>query len=111
MSINYWNGECVVKNFLDGTGYYGVQSISKPKKNQQKVIFKGTRPFWFKDIIENGNNLKMGAEYTIKTKEKLSSWTKITLEETGELFYNLAWFEEKDKERLKRVFSIKNEIL
>ncbi len=60
-----------------------------------KVIFLGTKEFWFTDIIENGKKLEIGREYTIKDKKFLSSWTKITLEETGDLYYNAAWFEEK----------------
>ncbi len=57
-----------------------------------KVIFTGTTMFWFTDIIANGKKLKKGAKYTIKSKQIASSWTGITLEETGDLEYNLGWF-------------------
>jgi hypothetical protein len=58
-----------------------------------KVIFRGTRIFWFTNMIDNGNKLTIGQEYTISSIITASSWTGITLNETGDLEYNASWFD------------------
>ncbi len=62
-------------------------------KTGDKVKFIGTKMFWFANMIENGDKLEKGAIYTIKSILILSSWTKFTLDETGDLEYNSVWFE------------------
>ena len=59
-----------------------------------KVKFVGNRMewFWFTDIIANGKKLTKGAIYTVSGIEEASSWTGITLKETGDLVYNDHWF-------------------
>lgn len=73
--------------FCNTTGEY--ESL----KTGDKVIFTGVKPFWFTDITTNGYKLEVGRKYTIKSRKTNSSWSNITLEETGDLEYNLAWFE------------------
>ena len=60
-----------------------------------KIKYTGCNPkFWFIEIIANAvNNLTIGHTYTIRTKTINSSWTSITLKETGLHQYNLSWFE------------------
>jgi len=58
-----------------------------------KVTFKGVRkPFWFNDYVKNGESLEVGKKYTVKELTEYSSWTKVVLEETGDLSYNYSWF-------------------
>ena len=62
-------------------------------KAGDKVKFIKVGPFWFTDLIENGKKLTKGKVYTVSTKSIASSWTGITLEETGDKEYSLGWFE------------------
>ena len=57
-----------------------------------KVRFMGVRMFWYKDILDNGMELKLYDIFTVKSVKIASSWTAITLEETGDLEYNDEWF-------------------
>jgi hypothetical protein len=57
-----------------------------------KIQFKGVGPFWFNNMVENGKKLQKFEVYTIKTVKIASSWTGITLEETGDLEYSAGWF-------------------
>jgi len=61
-----------------------------------KLQFIGVnKNFWFLEIISNAEkNLKIGQIYTLNKTHVASSWTAITLVETGELEYNLMWFKE-----------------
>jgi len=62
-------------------------------KVNDKVIFNGVRPLWFTDIIDNAkNNLKADDTYTVSSLKEFSSYSIITLKETGDLEYNHAWF-------------------
>ena len=62
-------------------------------KIANKARFLGVSPYFFADIMENGNKLVVGNTYTVSSKKVLSSHTIITLEETGGLEYNDHWFE------------------
>ena len=63
-------------------------------KNGSKVIFKGTRMFWFKNMIENANKLlEVDKEYTISKIELASSWCAVILEEFPDNKFALNWFE------------------
>lgn len=68
---------------------------SLPKKVGDKVIFKGTKPFWYRDMIAEADaHLVVGGEYTLRSVSAASSWTAVTLEERhpSEIF-NYSWFE------------------
>ena len=67
---------------------------AEPLRPGDKLRFCGTRPFWFADVIANAErSLRIGEVYTLKTIRAYSSWTEITLEETGATPYNDTWFE------------------
>ena len=72
-------------------GHVNMIDIFKIKAGD-KVKFKGVGPHWFLDMIENGKKLTAGKVYTISSKRIASSWTCITLEETGDKEYSLGWF-------------------
>lgn len=57
------------------------------------VQFRGVGPFWFTNMVENAKkNLRKFGVYKIKAVKVASSWTGITLEETGDLEYSAGWF-------------------
>jgi hypothetical protein len=56
------------------------------------VEFLGVGPLWFTNVIENGKKLPVGGQFVVKTVRAYSSWTAVTLEETGDLIYNSTWF-------------------
>lgn len=59
-----------------------------------KFVGKNLKHFWFTDIIANAKReLEKDKEYTISEIKIFSSWTGITLKETGNLMYSLGWFE------------------
>ena len=63
-------------------------------KAGDKVRFMGTEIFWFTNMIEDANNLlKVGEIYTVASTSIASSWTGVTLTETGDKKYNLFWFD------------------
>ena len=60
-----------------------------------RLRFTGTSWHWFTDMIANAErDLKVGEIYTLKSISVASSWTGITLDETGDIKYCLSWFEE-----------------
>jgi hypothetical protein len=65
----------------------------KNTRSGDKIIFKEAGPHWFRDRIENAKKLKRGKEYTVKEISVASSSTSVVLEETGDLRYELGWFE------------------
>ena len=49
---------------------------------------------WFADVVANAaRELRVSDVYTLMTVRAYSSWTEITLEETGSTPYNDIWFE------------------
>jgi hypothetical protein len=60
-----------------------------------KVTYKGTpQYFWFKNIIEDANNLlEIGKEYTISEIGLNSSWTSVILEEFPNHKFSLSFFD------------------
>ena len=59
-----------------------------------KIIFKKAGTWhYFKDRIENAQKLEEGKEYTVTNIIVASSSTGVKLEETGELVYELGWFD------------------
>ena len=60
-----------------------------------KVIFTKEEPFyhWFTDRIENAKALDKTKTYTVNEISVASSSTGVTLEETGDLQYELCWFD------------------
>ncbi len=58
-----------------------------------RVKFLRTQMFWFQDIVEAANKLDKEKVYTVSWLYEHSSWTAITLVETGPQIYNHAWFE------------------
>ncbi len=58
-----------------------------------KFVGKNSNYFWYVNLIENSKKLDKKKEYTISEICLASSWTSVKLEETGDLEYNLGWFE------------------
>ena len=80
------------KSFFEKQNQEYIDSL--PKKVGDKVIFKGTHPFWFTNMIKDAEeNLIIGGEYTIKTITAASSWTGLVLEEFPEMKFSFSWFE------------------
>lgn len=48
---------------------------------------------WFTSHIENAKKLDKSKVYTISKIQIASSWTGVCLEETGDLMYDLGWFD------------------
>lgn len=66
----------------------------QPFQHGAKVKFTGTRPYYFKDMIENGDKLNVGCIYTINEERVFSSHSVCTLIETGAAEYCGGWFKE-----------------
>jgi hypothetical protein len=64
-------------------------------KKGDKVIFSKEEPFyhWFFDRIENAKNLDKTKVYTVNEISVASSSTSVTLDEMGDLKYELSWFD------------------
>jgi len=64
-------------------------------KKGDKVIFSKEEPFhhWFTDRIENAKALDKTKTYTVNEISVASSSTGVTLEEMGDLEYELSWFD------------------
>jgi hypothetical protein len=64
-----------------------------------KIAFRGTHMFWFKDMIENAERLlEVGKEYTISKIRVNSSWVSVVLDEFPENKFPLSFFTyNKDK--------------
>jgi hypothetical protein len=66
----------------------------KNTKRGDKIIFKKVGTWhYFKNRIENANKLEVEKVYTVKEISVASSSTGVKLEETGELEYELGWFD------------------
>ena len=71
----------------------------KNTKRGDKIIFKKAGTWhYFKDRIENAKKLEEGKTYTVKEISVASSSTGVTLKETGNLVYELCWFDVKENE-------------
>jgi hypothetical protein len=57
------------------------------------IVFREAGPHWFRNRIENAKSLTPGKTYTVKKIQVASSSTAVQLEETGELDYELGWFD------------------
>lgn len=58
-----------------------------------KITFRGTHVFWFKNIVEDANTLlELGKEYTIKRLELASSWCGVILDEFPDTTFALSFF-------------------
>jgi len=58
-----------------------------------KIFFRESGPHWFTNRIENAKKLERGACYTVKEIRVASSSTAVQLEETGDLDFELYWFD------------------
>jgi hypothetical protein len=60
-----------------------------------KITYKGTpQYFWFRNIIEDANNLlEIGKEYTISKTRLNSSWVSVVLEEFPNHKFSLSFFD------------------
>ena len=60
-----------------------------------KITYKGApQYFWFKNIIEDANNLlEIGKEYTISRMRLNSSWVSVVLEEFPDHKFSLSFFD------------------
>lgn len=65
----------------------------KNTKKGDKIVFKEASPHWFIDRVENAKQLEKEKVYTVKEISVASSSTGVTLEETGDLIYELGWFD------------------
>ncbi len=64
-----------------------------------KIVFKKAGTWhYFKDRVENAKKLEEGKEYTVTGIMVASSSTGVTLKETGDLVYELCWFDVKENE-------------
>jgi len=62
-------------------------------KTGSKVIYNGTKPFWFTNIVKDADdNLEVGKQYTVLRIELASSWCAVILEELPELKFALSFF-------------------
>ncbi len=57
-----------------------------------RVVFVEAGPHWFGDRVQNAERLVPGQTYTVKALRVASSNTAVTLQETGDLDYELGWF-------------------
>ena len=58
-----------------------------------KIKFVKAGPHWFRNRAENGEMLNSGDVFTVKKISVASSSTEVILEETGDLGYELGWFD------------------
>jgi hypothetical protein len=65
----------------------------KNTKVGDKIRFRESTMHWFTNRIENAKKLVSGQVYTVKKISVDSSSTGVMLEETGELEYELCWFD------------------
>jgi hypothetical protein len=66
----------------------------KNTKVGDQIVFKKAGTWhYFRDRIENAKKLEVGKTYTVKEISVASSSTGVKLEETGELEYELCWFD------------------
>lgn len=66
----------------------------KNTKVGDQIVFKKAGDWhYFLDRIENAKKLEEGKEYTVTNIVVASSSTSVTLKETGELKYELCWFD------------------
>jgi len=65
----------------------------KNTKVGEKIRFRESTIHWFTNRIENAKKLVSGQVYTVKKISVASSSTGVKLEETGELEYELGWFD------------------
>jgi len=65
----------------------------KNTKVGDKIKFVKAGPHWFRNRVENGEKLNAGDVFTVKKINVASSSTEVILEETGDLGYELMWFE------------------
>ena len=70
-----------------------MKATHQNTKNGDKIVFREAGPHWFIDREENGKKLEKGKVYTVKKISVASSSTGVILEETGDLVYELGWFE------------------
>ena len=64
----------------------------KNTKIGDKIVFKKSTKHWFLNREENAKKLEEGKTYTVKEISVASSSTGVALEETGDLVYELGWF-------------------
>jgi hypothetical protein len=66
----------------------------KNTKVGDQIVFKKAGDWhYFLNRIENAKKLEEGKEYTVTNIVVASSSTGVTLKETGELEYELCWFD------------------
>ena len=70
------------------------RALERFPKSGNKLRYRGTTQFWFTNIIANAEReLRVGEIYTLKSLELANSYCLVTLEETGEPKYSLAFFD------------------
>jgi hypothetical protein len=68
----------------------------KNTKVEDKIVFKKSTKHWFLNREENAKKLEAGKTYTVKEISVASSSTGVKLEETGDLEYELCWFDKNE---------------
>ena len=72
----------------------------KNTKVGDQVVFKRSSEWhYFLSRVENAKKLEVGKEYTVTNIIVASSSTGVTLKETGDLVYELCWFDIKENEK------------
>jgi hypothetical protein len=71
-----------------------VRADYKNTKRGDKIVFREAGTWhYFRERIENAKILEEGKEYTVTNISVASSSTGVTLKETGNLVYELGWFD------------------
>jgi len=82
-----------IRNWNYQKGTWETRANYLNTKPGDKIIFRASGPHWFTDRIENAKKLQSGNTYTIKSIAVASSSTAVQLEETGDLEFELMWFD------------------
>jgi hypothetical protein len=78
--------------FSDALGVNTKRADFNNTRPGDRVVFVEAGPQWFLNRIENARHLVPGQTYTVKALRVASSNTAVTLQETGDLDYELGWF-------------------
>lgn len=70
------------------------RALERFPKSGHKLRYRATTPIWDTDLIENAEReLRTGEIYTLKSIDLGRAFCHITLKETGEAEYELAFFD------------------
>ncbi len=87
---------------LDAAKKRALEKLPKPGS---KLRYRGNPIHWITNIVNNAEReLRIGEIYTLKSIELGRSWCLVTLKETGETQYSLAFFDifSESEQKFKR---------